>query len=75
MSEHRPTYTETLAHINSSLEDLRKRIGRLEDQINHLKTAEAVQDERFVAGKTVLIWIGGAVVAVVASLASILALK
>jgi len=66
--QEKQTYTDVLRTIN-------ERLSRLEDHVGSLRTAEAVQEEKFVTARTVLVWIGASVVAVVSALASILALK
>lgn len=75
MTNGKPTYTQALEAQTEAIRDLSGRMANVEEIVTELRVVEAVQEEKFVSGKTVLIWIGASVVSVIAALASIIALK
>ena len=75
MSQQKLTYTEALAAHTEAMRDLSIRLARLEKSVSALQTMEAVQEEKFVSGRTVLIWIGASVSAAIGIIASVSALK
>ncbi len=75
MTPQKPTYTEALTQQTEAIKDLSARMSRVEEVVTDLRVVEAVQEEKFVSGRTVLVWIGASVVSVIGALASIIALK
>jgi len=75
MSNQKLTYTEALTAHTEAMRDLSIRLARLEKSVAALQMIEAVQEEKFVSGRTVLIWIGASVSAAIGIIASVSAFK